>query len=284
MKIGVSGASGQFGRAAIEQLKQRVAAGDIVAISRTPDTAAGVEGRFGDYDDPASLASAYAGIDRLLLIPTTDLTPGARARQTVGAVEAAAKAGVGHIVYLSSVGASDAAEPDVRASYFQTEQALMRSGAKWSVLRMAYYIESFIQEAQQMLPMAMLTGLADTPVNFVSRDDLAAAAAGLLATDGHEGAIYQGTGAATFTGTQRAAAVSAAAGTPVNFVVLTEEQLAGGLAQAGLPEPVVNTVVSIQQGFARGGFDIVSGDIARLSGRAPRRLEDALAQAFAKSG
>lgn len=283
MKIGVSGASGQFGRATIESLKQRVPAGDIVAISRTPDQVAGVEARFGDYDDPASLATAYAGIDRLLLIPTTDLTPGARARQTVGAVKAAAKAGVGHIVFVSSVGASDAAEPDVRASYFQTEQALMRSGAKWSVLRTAYYIESFIQEAQQMLPLGMLTGLGDTAINFVSRDDLAAASAGLLTTDGHEGAIYQGTGARTYTGAERAAAVSAAAGTPVNFVVLTEEQLAGGLAQAGLPEVVVDTVFSIQQGFARGGFDIVSGDVARLSGRAPRSLEDALAETFAKS-
>jgi NAD(P)H dehydrogenase (quinone) len=280
MKIGVSGASGHLGKAIVGYLKDRVDAGDIVAISRTPEVADGVEGRFGDYDDPASLASAYAGLDRLILIPTTDLRPGARAAQTVGAVAAAAKAGVGHIVYVSSLGASDAPEPDVRASYFATEQALMRSGAKWSILRMAYYIESFVHEAQQMLPMGMLTGLGEAPVNFVSRDDLAAAAAGLLTGEGHDGAIYNGTGPATFTGTARAAAVSAAAGQPIAFVTLTHEQLAGGMAQMGLPEAVVNTVASIQQGFARGGFDIVTGDIERLSGRAPQTLEAALADAF----
>ncbi len=280
MRIGVSGASGQFGAAVISYLKGRVPPADIVAISRTPDSGVGVEARFGDYDDPASLATAYAGIDRLLLIPTTDLRPGARAKQTTGAVEAAAKAGVGHIVYVSSVGTSDAPEPDVRASYYQTEQALFASGAKWTVLRMAYYIESFADEVKRMVPMGMLTGLAETPVNFVSRDDLAAAAAGILATEGHEGAIYQGTGPATFTGPERAAAASAAAGTPLNFVVLTNEQLAGGLTQAGLPDFVVDTVLSIQQGFARGGFDITTGDIGRLAGRAPKTLEAGLAEAF----
>lgn len=281
MKIGVSGASGQLGKAVVGYLKERVAAGDIVAISRTPESADGVEGRFGDYDDPASLGTAYAGLDALLLIPTTDLRPGARARQTVAAVEAATAAGVGHIVYVSSAGASDAPEPDVRASYFATEQALMAKAPKWTILRMAYYIESFLTEARQMLPMQMLTGLADEPVNFVSRDDIAAAAAGVLTTPGHAGAIYTITGPATFTGSQRAAAVAKITGQTMAFVVLTEEQLSGGLAQAGLPQDVVTVVTSIQQSFARGAFDIVTGDNGRLSGRAPTTLEAALANEFA---
>lgn len=280
MKVGVSGASGKFGKATIGYLKERLSAEEIVAISRTPETIEGVESRFGDYDDPASLATAYAGLDKVLLIPTTDLRPGARAKQTIGAVKSAAAAGVGQIVYVSSVGASNAPEPDVRASYYQTEQALFASGAKWAVLRMAYYIESFADEVKQMLPMGMLTGLAETPVNYVSRDDLAAAAAGILATEGHDGAIYQGTGPATFTGSARTALAAQASGTPLNFVVLTEEQLAGGLAQAGLPDFVVDTVLSIQKGFARGGFDITSGDIARLAGRPPQTLEAGLAAAF----
>src|SRR3546814_10663189 len=63
-----------LGAAAIRYLKDRSAATDIIGISRTPDTlkALGVQGRFGDYDDSASLASAYAGPDRLLIIPTVE--------------------------------------------------------------------------------------------------------------------------------------------------------------------------------------------------------------------
>jgi NAD(P)H dehydrogenase (quinone) len=282
MKIGVNGASGQLGAAVVRHLAERVTESQIVAISRTPSSSGTIDARFGDYDDPVSLATAYAGLDKLLLIPTVDLRPGARARQIRGAIEAATAAGVHHIVYVSSVGASDAPDPDVRAGYFQAEQALMRSGTRWSILRMAYYAEALAQEAQQMLSMGMLTGLAETPVNFVCRDDLAQALAGLLAGEGHEGAIYQGTGPACYTGPERAAAVAAASGQPMAFVTISADQMADGMAKMGLPQDVVNTVVSIQQGFARGGFDIVSGDVARLSGRPAKTLEEVLRESFAQ--
>src|SRR3546814_6076003 len=91
------------------------------------------------------------------------------------------------------------------------------------------------------------------------RDDIAAAAAGILAGQGHEGAIYQGTGPATWSGKERAAAVSTASGKPLDFVALPEEKFAAGLAQAGLPDEIANVVVSIQKGFAVGGFDIEIG-------------------------
>jgi uncharacterized protein YbjT (DUF2867 family) len=71
MKIGVSGASGHLGRAVVSELLQRPGAHEIVAITRTPETVSGpAQGRFGDYNRPESLAEAYAGLDRLLIIPT----------------------------------------------------------------------------------------------------------------------------------------------------------------------------------------------------------------------
>src|SRR3546814_20259993 len=113
MMIGVSGASGHRGGAAIRYLKDRSAATDIIGISRTPDTlkALGVQGRFGDYDDSASLASAYAGLDRLLIIPTVALRPGARSAQNLRAIDASVTAGVKHIVFVSSLGHCAGEEP-----------------------------------------------------------------------------------------------------------------------------------------------------------------------------
>src|SRR3546814_5601875 len=87
---------------------------------------------------------------------------------------------------------------------------LMRKAPAWSILLMGYYIESFIDEAKQSLAHGALVGLGDAPVSFVARDDIAAAAAGILAGQGHEGAIHQGTGPATWSGKERAAAVSTA--------------------------------------------------------------------------
>jgi NAD(P)H dehydrogenase (quinone) len=110
----------------------------------------------------------------------------------------------------------------------------------------------------------------ENKVAFVARDDVARSLAGLVTSEGHDGAIYNATGPASFTGAERAALVAKLAGKPVAFMALPEEVLRGGLAQAGLPPEIVQAVVSIQQGFATGGFDIVTGDVEKLSGLAPK--------------
>lgn len=281
MKIGISGASGHLGSATVRALVGR-GGHEIVGISRTPATVpAPAAGRFGDYDAPESLATAYAGLDRLLIIPTTSLAPGVRGRQNVAAIDAAVAAGVGHITFVSSAGTRAADEPHILASYYAAEQRLIGTAPRWSILRMNYYAESLIDEAKQSLAHGTLTGLAENKVGFVSRGDLALAAAGLLTSDGHDGAIYNATGPATLTGAERAALLSAAAGQPLGFTVLPEAILRGGLEGAGLPVDIVNVVIGIQQGFAAGNFDIVTGDIEKLSGQPPRALADLARAAFA---
>src|SRR5258705_13316878 len=116
MKIGVSGASGHLGRAVVSELLQRANGHDVVAITRTPATVSGAaQGRFGDYDQLESLATAYAGLDRLLIIPTLDPRPGRRGAQTDDAIDAAVKAGVKQSVFMPAAGARRAAEPVPRA-------------------------------------------------------------------------------------------------------------------------------------------------------------------------
>jgi NAD(P)H dehydrogenase (quinone) len=158
-----------------------------------------------------------------LIIPTMANAPGVRGGQTVAAIDAAVAAGVGHIVFMSSAGTRAVEEPDIGASYYAGEQRLMRTAHKWSILRMNYYAEMMIDEAKMSLGRGALAGLAENKVAFVSRDDLAAAAAGLLVGEGHEGAIYTGTGPASITGAERAAAIAEASGRPMTFVVLPEE-------------------------------------------------------------
>lgn len=279
MRIGVSGASGQLGRAVLKELVERGDGHQIIGISRTLENlSAPIYGRFGDYDKPESLAGAYAGLDRLLIIPSMANAPGVRGRQNVAAIDAAA---VGHIVFMSSAGTRAVDEPDIGASYYAGEQRIMRTAPKWSILRMNYYSEMMIDEAKMSLDRGALAGLAENKVAFVSRDDLAAAAAGLLVGKGHEGAIYTGTGPASITGAQRAAAVAEASGRPMSFMVLSKEVLRGALGQAGLPATVVNVIISIQESFAAGELDIVTGDIEKLSGRPPRAFKDMVRQAFA---
>ncbi len=118
MKIGVSGASGHLGRAVVSELLKRAGGHEVVAITRTPETVSGsAHARFGDYDRPESLAEAYAGLDRLLIITTVDPEPGKRGTQNVAAIDAAVKAGVKHIVFMSAVGTRQEEEPARGASY-----------------------------------------------------------------------------------------------------------------------------------------------------------------------
>lgn len=281
MKIGISGASGQLGTATIAELKARASGAEVVGISRSPDKvrALGIEARFGDFDDGDSLTKAFAGLDRLLLIPSNDMRPGARARQGREAVQRAVDVGVEHVVFTSAVGTKWAEAPDLRESYYVPEQALMRLAKKWTVLRMAYYADSFVDEVRMSLARGVHASTSNARVNFVWRDDVAAAAAGILAGEGHHGAIYQATGPAALDGATRAALVARVTGKPFGFVEVSAEQYGQGLTAAGLPPFVVDAVLSIQDMWASGGFDVTTGDVERLSGRAPRSLEDALRRA-----
>jgi NAD(P)H dehydrogenase (quinone) len=281
MKIGVSGASGHLGRAVVSELLQRPGGHEVVAVTRTPETvSAPAQARFGDYNRPESLTQAYAGLDRLLIITTVDPEPGKRGAQNVGAIDAAVKAGVKHVVFMSAVGTRREEEPGRGASYWRGEQHLIATAPAWTILRMNFYAEAFVQQAQVALGQGVLTGLAENRAAFVARDDVAAAAAGILIGDGHAGAIYNATGPERLSGAQRAGLVAEITGRPLAFHVITEEQLRAGLTQAGLPVGAVNTVVSIQASFAAGAFDIVTGDVERLGGRPSKPLRDVLAGAL----
>jgi NAD(P)H dehydrogenase (quinone) len=282
MKIGVNGASGQLGTATVKHLLERASGHSVVAISRSPEKIDmdGVEARFGDYDQPSSLTEAYKGLDRLLLIPSTSLQPGARAAQNMAAIDAAVAAGVSHIVLMSAVGARNVPKPNIGADYFASEQHLMRKARQWSILRMSYYAESLIAEAHISLTHGVLTGITENKVSFVSRDDLAAAAAGLLVGEGHDGAIYTGTGPESLTGAERAEAIAKASGKPLTFITLPAETLQAQFQQAGLPAEILTAIVSIQQNFSNGDFDIVTGDIEKLSGHPARNLESILSTTF----
>jgi NAD(P)H dehydrogenase (quinone) len=279
MKIGVSGASGHLGRAVVSELLQRAGGHEVVAITRTPETVSGpAQARFGDYNRPESLAEAYAGLDRLLIIPSLDA--GKRGVQNVAAIDAAVRAGVKHIVFMSTAGACQAEEPVLGAPYWWGEQRLIATAPAWTILRMNFYAESFVQQAQAALDQGVLSGLAENRVAFVARGDVAAAAAGILIGDGHTGAIYNATGPERLSGAERADLIAEITGRPLAFRVIAEERLRAGLTQAGLPVEVVNIAISIQASFAAGAFDIVTGDVERLGGRPAKPLRDVLAGAL----
>jgi NAD(P)H dehydrogenase (quinone) len=279
MKIGVSGASGQLGKAVLEQLKLRGEGNTVIGISRTPESIPEpAKGRFGDYDQPDSLKEAYEGLDRLLIIPSSDLRPGARTRQFQTAIDTAKKAHVGQVVLMSSSAVQKASGLEMFSDYVAAEQYLVNNLSKWTILRMNYYAESFAQIASMSISKGVLAGLGENRVAFISRNDVAAAAAGILLTAGHNGATYNATGAAAISGAERAAIVSEITGKPFRFLPLSEEELRKGLEMSGVPTNYINSMIDIEMAFLGNFFEAVTSDVEFFAGHPPKPFREVVTE------
>jgi NAD(P)H dehydrogenase (quinone) len=285
-KILVTGASGQLGSLTIQHLldTQGIAAADIVAATRDPaklaDLAAkGIEVRKADFDDAASLETAFAGIDRLAIISTDALAiPGQRQAQHKAAIAAAVKAGVKHVVYTSMPN-PDKSRVTFAPDHLASEQAVKASGLAYTILRNAWYMDNYLMS----LPHNLQTGQwfsasGDGKVSNISRDDCAKALAAVLAAQTTASAIYTLTSAESLTISEVAALVAGITGKPLSVVPVTDEQLAGGLTGAGLPPFLVDMLVSADANVRDGNFDLVTGDFHALTGSAPQTLNAFLAE------
>ena len=289
MTFGITGAGGQLGTSALRHLLTRVPASQVVALTRTParlqeSADRGVRVRPGDFKDAAGLTAALEGVDRLLLIPMPDLMPGVRPPLHRAAIEAARKAGVRHVIYVSSVGARPASSDDILNTHFETEQALIASGLSWTFLRMGPYADFLVDPMKAAVANGAHASRGGAPASAVVRDDLAAAAAGLLAADGHAGITYHATGPVSLTAAEISSAVGAAFGKTVTYTALSDEQVRANLTAAGLPVPVVDLLARFQDASAAGLFDIVTRDVERLSGRPAQAAVDFIVAALKSQG
>jgi NAD(P)H dehydrogenase (quinone) len=275
----VTGASGKLGRRVVELLLEKEA-GHVIAGTRDPAKVAdlaqkGAEVRVLDFDKPETLAAAFKGVDRLLLISTDRVD--ARKDPQRAAVEAAAKAGVKHVVYTSALAPKPSDTNAIADSHFWTEQALFSSPIGWTILRNSIYADAILWG----LPQAFKTGQIFTATgnagrNYVTREDCAQVAAAALASDFDGRRILEVTGPAPVTQDQIAAWASALSGKTVTHVAIPADALRNALVGAGLPAPYVEGLVGFDVDAAEGFHAITTPVMKDLSGREPSSVEDFL--------
>ncbi|MBU1335392.1 MAG: NAD(P)H-binding protein [Alphaproteobacteria bacterium] len=276
----VTGASGHFGRIAVEELLARGAT-KVIAGTRDPAKlgeleAKGVEIRKLDFDDAGSLGAAFAGVDRVLIISTDGI--GKRVAQQTAAVSAAKAAGVKHIVYTSAPAARPNADAGLGVEHFWTEVAIANSGLDFTILRDHMYAENNLADAAHVVASGQLFGLiGDRGTAYVTRADAARTAAGALLTA--EGkSIDDVTGPAAITNVERAALYSKITGKPVTSIALPPADLKAGMVAAGLPEGFAGALVAFQVDAVLGFHGVVTDIVERYSGRKPQALESFLTE------
>jgi NAD(P)H dehydrogenase (quinone) len=253
----VTGASGQLGRLVIAELLKRVPAEQIVAAVRDPGKAAdladqGVLVRHADYNDPASLDSAFEGATKVLLISSNDL--GNRVPQHRNVIDAAARAKVGLLAYTSVLRA-DTSTLALAAEHRETEAAVRAAGVPYTFLRNGWYVENYTGTLGGAVAHGALAGSAgEGRIAGAARAEYAEAAAVVLASTGAVQQVYELAGDTSFTLAELAAEVSRQAGKDIPYNNLPQQDYLGLLLQIGLPAPLAELLADSDAQAAKGAL------------------------------
>lgn len=267
MSIAITGATGQLGRLVIEKLKQKVPASSIIALVRSPEKAAslGVTARAADYDKPATLPAAFAGVETLLLISANEV--GKRLPQHRNVIEAASNAGIRHIAYTSLLRA-DTSPLNLALEHKQTEELIRASGIPFTILRDGWYTENFAGSISGAMKGGVLIGNAGGGrISSATRADYAEAAVAVLTQQGHAGKTYELAGDDSWTLTDLAAELSRQSGKEIPYRNVPEAEHVKVLTGAGIPKALAEMLAGWDTCIAEGALFDDGRQLSRLIGR-----------------
>ncbi|EPS2709668.1 SDR family oxidoreductase [Cronobacter turicensis] len=281
--IAITGATGHLGQRVIDTLLNTVAAQEIVAIVRNPAKAAalsakGVQVRAADYGDIAALTTAFAGVEKLLLISSSEV--GQRAPQHRNVIDAAKTAGVKLIAYTSLLHA-DRSPLGLADEHVATEKMLADAGIPYVLLRNGWYTENYLASVPPALEHGVFIGSAgDGKIASASRQDYAEAAAKVLTLDNQAGRVYELAGDNAWTLRDLTALLSKETGKTVAYQNLSEADFAAALTGAGLPEGFAKLLADSDIGASEGGLFDDSRQLSALIGRPTTSLETSLRESL----
>jgi NAD(P)H dehydrogenase (quinone) len=282
--IVITGATGQLGRLVIQELLKTAPASDIVAAVRRPEKAAdlaalGVQVRHADYTLPATLATAFEGASRLLLISSSEV--GQRLPQHRAVIDAAKQAKVPLLAYTSILHA-DRSPLGLAMEHQATEALLRESGLPFVLLRNGWYTENYTGNVATAIAHGAVLGSArDGRIASAARADYAAAAAAVLVRDDQARLIHELAGDEAFTLQQLAAEIARQSGKPVVYQDMPQAAYAAALESVGLPSGFAQLLADSDAGAAQGALFDDGHRLSQLIGRPTTPLADSVAAALA---
>lgn len=277
--IAITGATGQLGQQVFANLLNTTAANQLVAVVRNPAKAEalsqkGVVVRQADYGDEAALTRALQGVDKLLIISSSEV--GQRAPQHRNIINAAKAAGVKFIAYTSLLHA-DTSPLGLADEHVATEKMLADSGIPYALLRNGWYTENYLASAPPALEHGVFIGAAgEGKIASATRADYAAAAARVITEDGHAGKVYELAGDHGWTLSELAAELAKQSGKNVVYQNLSQADFAAALKSVGLPAGLADMLADSDVGASKGGLFDDSHTLSKLIGRPSTPLAESV--------
>ncbi|MEF2975836.1 SDR family oxidoreductase [Subtercola sp. YIM 133946] len=281
--IGITGVTGHVGGLVARQLAQDDRSLRLIVrdAARVPELAAAGSPARADisvgvteYGDEHAGRRALEGVDVLFMVSASE-SPN-RVAEHVQFIQSAIDAGVSHFVYTSFTGAGPHARFTLARDHGETEDVLRASGRDHTFLRDNFYLDLLPQWADET---GVIRGPAgDGRIAAVARADVADVAVAVLRdAAAHRGQVYALTGGETLTFADVARRASVATGRTLTFHDETVDEAYASRAHFGAPAFMVDAWVSTYTGIRDGELEAISDDVRRVTGHAPRTLEDVLA-------
>lgn len=278
----ITGVNGQLGQLVINSLIKKVNPNEIVALVREPNKAEalkslGVDVRYADYNDKASLLSALKGVSNLLLISSSEV--GNRVPQHQAVIDAAKENNIAAIVYTSILSA-DRNPMALAAEHKETEANIKAADIPYVLLRNGWYNENYSQNITSILHSGAVIGASKQGViHSAARADYADAAANVLSNvKPHLGQTYELAGDEGFTLSQLANIISEETGKTIAYNELEPADYAKILVSIGLPEGFANALADSDENAQSGWLQHTSKQLSKLINRPTTEIRESVKQ------
>jgi NAD(P)H dehydrogenase (quinone) len=277
--IAITGTNGKLGQAIVAELQDHIPPEQVRLTARTPEKLGNYRSLgFGviqaDYNDPGSMEKAFTGVETLMLISSTGPNE-VRIANHRAAIDASKKAGVRRIIFTSFINPVPQTRFIWAIPHIDTEAYLKASGLAYVILRDNQYCSNL----DSLLAKAIETGIYAVPgaagkVAYITHQDIAAAITGVLTGKGQDNKIYELTGPEAFNAYDIAAVMSESLNRKITAVDASYDDFASYFRSVGMPEFVIEGMLSMYAASGAGEYSAISNDVALLSGHRPTSLRE----------
>ena len=276
--ITVFGATGTTGAPLVDTLMAKGAT--VRAVTSDPFKldalkAKGCEAVAADFTDPAALARACDGAEKIYLVTPAHLN---MRQWKANVIEAAKAAGVRHIVVATGLGASPKAGLTFGKWHSETQELLKQSGLDWTFVQPTYFMQNLLWQAGNIAKDAVYYDDLGGPVAWIDARDIADVAAEALTAPGYEGKALGLTGPEALTGEDIAALLSGVTGRTVTCAPLSAENAKAGMVAGGMQDEVAGAMVELACIPPMGYLAGIETTVSDVMGRPARRFADFVAE------